>query len=140
MVNIEIAADIATFRIMGWHKLWALKSRIVVPVQDIVAVDGAEAIPRWSGWRIAGTWMPGVMTAGTFRTDGGWTFWDITQPHAALVLTLRGHWYSRLIIAVAQPDESRRLLTQAMQSSPASPTGRGAGAWSSSRRTTTNSS
>ncbi len=68
MVDIHIEDGLATFRIAGLHKLWAFKSRIVVPVDDIVAVEGAEAAPRWAGWRIAGTWMPGVITAGTFRT------------------------------------------------------------------------
>ena len=111
MVNIEIADGVATFRITGWHKLWAFKSRIVVPVQDIVAVEGSEAVPRWAGWRILGTWIPGMLTAGSFRKDGGWSFWDVSQPHAAIVLTLRGHWYSRLIVEVADPEAARRLVT-----------------------------
>ncbi len=140
MVSIDIEDGVATFRITGLHKLWALKSRIVVPVQDIVAVDGSETVPRSAGWRIAGTSMPGVITAGTFRKDGGWSFWDVAQPHAAIVLTLHGHWYSRLIIEVARPDEARRLLTQAMQDSHASPTGPVSGARRSSRRVATNPS
>jgi len=60
MVDIHIEDGLATFRIAGLHKLWALKSRIVVPVEDIVAVEGFEAVPRWAGWRIAGTWVPGI--------------------------------------------------------------------------------
>ena len=111
MVNIHIEDGVATFTIAGLHKLWALKSRIVVPVQNIVAVDGPEAAPRWAGWRVAGTWMPGLITAGTFRQDAQWTFWDVAQPHATIVVTLRGHWYSRLIIEVARPDDARQLLT-----------------------------
>ena len=77
MVDIHIEDGLATFRIAGLHKLWALKSRIVVPVEDIVAVEGFEAVPRWAGWRIAGTWMPDFLTAGSFRQDGRWTFWDV---------------------------------------------------------------
>ena len=138
MVNIDIENGVATFRITGLHKLWALKSRIVVPVQDIVAVEGPEAVSRWAGWRIAGTWLPGVLTAGTFRQDGGWTFWDVSQPHAAIVLTLRGHWYSRLIVEVAQPEDARRRLREAMEASPASPTGPAPGTWRRSGRTAAN--
>jgi hypothetical protein len=120
MVDIHIDDGIATFRIAGLHKLWALKSRIVVPVRDITAVEGAEAVPRWAGWRIAGTWMPGVISAGTFRQDGQWTFWDVGQRHAAIVVTLRGHWYSRLIVEVASPEDARHLLTQAVERNGAS--------------------
>ena len=121
MVDIHIDDGLATFRIAGLHKLWAMKSRVSVPVQDIVAVDGSEAVPRSAGWRIAGTWLPGVITAGTFRQDAEWSFWDVAQPHAAIVVTLRGHWYSRLIIEVARPDDARHLLTLAMARSHASP-------------------
>ena len=133
MVSINIEDGLATFRIAGLHKLWALKSRIVVPVQDIVSVDGAEAAPRWAGWRIAGTWMPGVITAGTFRKDAQWTFWDVTQWDAAIVVTLRGHWYSRLIVEVERPDDARHLLTRAMSGGHASPSGPGAAAHGMSR-------
>jgi hypothetical protein len=132
MVSIHIEDGLATFRIAGLHKLWALKSRIVVPVQDIAAVAGAEAAPRRPGWRIAGTWMPGLITAVTFRQDARWTFWDVAQPEAAIVVTLRGHWYSQLIIEVARPAEARELLTHAIACSHASPAGPATGAWSSS--------
>jgi hypothetical protein len=138
MVNIHIENGVVTFRIAGVHKLWALKSRIVVPVQDIVAVDGSEAAPRWAGWRIAGTWMPGLITAGTFRQDGQWTFWDVAHSPAAIVVTLRGHWYSRLIIEVARPDDARQLLVRAMEHSHASPSGPATGTRSSSPRAATN--
>jgi hypothetical protein len=122
MVSIHIEDGLATFRIAGLHKLWALKSRIVVPVRNIVAVEGAGAAPR-GGWRIAGTSMPGLITAGTFRQGGRWTFWDVAHSHAAIVVTLRGHWYSRLIIEVARPDEARKLLTRAMARNHAAPSG-----------------
>ena len=138
MVSIHIEDGVATFRIAGLHKLWALKSRIVVPVQDIVAVDGSEAAPRWAGWRVAGTWMPGLITAGTFREDAQWTFWDVAQSHAAIVVTLRGHWYSRLIIEVAHPDDARQLLSGRWRASHASPSGPATGARSSSPRAATN--
>jgi hypothetical protein len=131
MVNIHLDNGLATFRIVGLHKLWALKSRIVVPVQDIVAIGGSEDAPRWAGWRIAGTWMPGIITAGTFRQDGRWTFWDVAQRHAAIVVTLRGHWYSQLIIEVARPDDARELLTRAIARGHASPSGPVPDAWSS---------
>ena len=87
MVDIDVADGMVTFRVGGLHKLWALKSRLVVPVQAIAAVEGPEAVPRWAGWRIAGTAMPGLITAGTYRRDGAWTFWDVVQAHNAIVVT-----------------------------------------------------
>jgi hypothetical protein len=137
MVSIHIADGAATFRIDGLHKLWAFRSRIVVPVRDIVAVEGQEAVSRWPGWRVAGTWLPGALTAGTFRQNGQWTFWDVGQSSAAIVVTVRGHWYSRLIVEVAQPVESQQLLKQAMRDAHASPTDPASAAWSRARRAAT---
>jgi hypothetical protein len=134
MVDIHIEDGVATFRIAGLHKLWALKSRIVVPVQDIVAVEGPEAVSRWAGLRVAGTWVPSVITAGTFRQNGRWTFWDVGQSTAAIVVTVRGHWYSQLIVEVARPVEARQLLTQAMRDSQASPTGPASGTGAAGHR------
>jgi hypothetical protein len=121
VVDIDVDGGVVTFRVTGLHKLWALKSRIVVPVQDIVAVEGPDAIPRSAGWRVAGTAMPGVITAGTYRRDGAWTFWDVVQAHQAIVVTVRGRWYSRLVVEVANPDRARGLLTVAMASGRAQP-------------------
>ena len=115
MVNIDIVGDTVTFRVAGLHKLWALKSRVVVAARNIVAVEGAEAIPPgWAGWRLPGTSMPGVITAGTFWKRGGRTFWDVVQPANAIVVTLSGHWYSRLVVEVVSPDDARQLLAQAI--------------------------
>ena len=140
MVNIHIADGVATFRIAGLHKLWAFKSRIAVPVQDIVAVEGPEAVSRWAGLRVVGTWVPGILTAGTFRQDGRWTFWDVGQSSAAIVVTVRGHWYSQLIVEVPDPADARQRLTRAMRDGQASPNDSVAGGWSPSRRTATHPS
>ena len=116
MVNIDIVGDTVTFRVAGLHKLWALKSRVVVGARHIVAVEGAEAVPSgWAGWRLPGTWMPGVITAGSFWKRGGWTFWDVVHPANAIVVTLAGHWYSRLVVEVGNPEAARQMLAQAIQ-------------------------
>jgi hypothetical protein len=115
MVNIEIAGDQVTFHVAGLHKLWALKSRVRVPLADIQQVQGAEALPRgWTGWRMPGTQFPGVITAGSFRKDGAWTFWDVVQPANAVVVTLERHRYTQLVVEVDRPDDERRRLQRAV--------------------------
>ena len=72
-------------------------------------------MPRgWAGWRLPGTEFPGVITAGSFRKDGAWTFWDVVQPANALVVSLRDHRYSQLVVEVARPDDERQRLQRAL--------------------------
>jgi hypothetical protein len=115
MVNIEIAGDQVTFRVAGLHKLWALKSWVRVALGNIQQVQGPEALPRgWTGWRLPGTQFPGVITAGSFRKDGAWRFWDVVQPANTLVVTLKHHRYAQLVVEVARPDDERRRLQRAI--------------------------
>ena len=117
MVDIGITDDYVTFRVAGLHKLWALKSRVRVALRNIVEVQaGAEAVPSgWAGWRLPGTYLPGVITAGSYRKNGLWTFWDVVRPAKALVVTLKGHRYARLVVEVARPEEEVHRLKQAIE-------------------------
>ena len=115
MVDIAIVGDEVTFNVAGLHKLWALKSRVQVALRDIVQVEGAEAVPTgFAGWRLPGTEFPGVIRAGSFRKSGAWTFWDVVEPARALVVTLKNHPYTRLVVEVARPDEDRVRLERAL--------------------------
>jgi hypothetical protein len=117
VVDIEIDDGIVTFRVAGLHKVWTLKSTVRVMLRNIVDVRaGAAAVPAGSaGWRLPGTWLPGVITAGSFWKRGQWTFWDVMRPERALVVTLKDHRYARLVVEVARPEEELRRLRQAAE-------------------------
>ena len=115
MVDISITDEVVTFRIRGLHKLLALRSKIRVPLRSIVAVEPGEAATGAArGWRLFGSWIPGLITAGTFARDGQWWFWDVVRPTRALAITLTQHRYSRLIVEVADPGDALLRLRQAL--------------------------
>jgi hypothetical protein len=68
MVRISIQGDAAVFDVQGLHKLWAFKSRLKVPRAHItnVRADPDVATALWKGFRMPGTHLPGILTAGTF--------------------------------------------------------------------------
>ena len=115
MVDIDVVDRIVTFRVRGLHKIWALRRRIRVPFESIVAVELGEAAAHEArGWRLFGSWIPGLITAGTFARDGQWWFWDVVRPARALAITLTRHRYSRLIVEVADPGDALLRLRQAL--------------------------
>ena len=71
---------------------------------DIVTVEPGETAAReWAGWRLPGTWFPGLITAGSYLKKGQWSFWDVVNPARTIAVTTRGHRFSRLIVEVADP-------------------------------------
>ena len=104
MASIEIAPDSLIVHVEGADKLWALKSRLEVPLAHVVSVDlASEKIKAWQGFRLPATHIPGVIAAGTFRKDGETVFWDVHHPDRAVEIGLRDERYSRLVIEVEDP-------------------------------------
>lgn len=115
MARISINGTDLVVDIEGLDKLWALKSRLVVPLAN---VRGATADPGMvrqpKGIRAPGAYIPGVVTAGTFHRDGEVVFWDVHNADNAIVIELTGQRYARLVIEVADPRAAVELVENAI--------------------------
>lgn len=114
MAQVSIDGDNLVVEIEGMDKLWALKSRLVVPLGNVrgaTADPGAVKEPK--GLRAPGTHVPGVVVAGTFYEDGERVFWDVHDPADAVVIELADQRYARLIIGVADPRATVALIESA---------------------------
>jgi hypothetical protein len=105
MVTVTIEGRRIRFEVEGWDKLWALKSQLEIPLEHIdgVRVDPEPARGWWHGFRMPGTQIPGVLTAGTFYQSGGAVFYDVHDPERTIVLDLNHENYKRLVIEVEDP-------------------------------------
>ena len=105
MVSISVQDAIVVFEVEGLDKLWALKSRLEVPVERIRGVRADPEIARgwWKGLRLPGTHIPGLITAGTFYQSGRWVFWDVHDPAGTIVVDLADDRYDALVVEVADP-------------------------------------
>ena len=105
MVEITIQDGLAVFEVRGMDKLWALKSRLEIPLPHIRAVrhDPSVAHGWWKGLRLPGTHVPGVITAGTFYQHGKRVFWDVHRPERTIVVELHDEQYDALIVEVGDP-------------------------------------
>ena len=105
MAEVELAENTLIVHVRGMDRLWALKSRLEIPLTHVV---GAEVDPQVAqGWRkgirAPGTHVPGVITAGTFYQDGERVFWDVHDPERSVVIQLKDERYARLVIEVDDP-------------------------------------
>lgn len=114
MVNVRIEGDTVVFDVQGLHQLWAFKSRLDIPRSRVIgARHEPEAVRGWKGWRVPGTHVPGLITAGTFYLDGRRIFWDVRDPSNTVVVDLDDQEYNQLVIEVEDPAAVVEMLTGA---------------------------
>ena len=128
MTTVSVSDGNLTVEVEGWDKLWSLRSRLVIPIRHVIRVyaDSSIAENWWQGLRVAGTHLPGVITAGTFYHHGNWVFWDVHNPEKAVVVDLQDERYEKLIIEVPDPADTVARL-QATLGKPLAPSSGEAG-------------
>jgi hypothetical protein len=116
MVDISIEGDRAVFQVEGFDKLWALRSRLEIPLAHItgVEIDPEQAKGWWHGIRVLGTYVPGLLAAGTFYFHKELVFWDVRYPAKTIIVSLAHEHYRKLIIEVEDPETVASRLRAAI--------------------------
>lgn len=114
MVSIQKQDSNFIFEVIGMHKLWAFKSQLMIPIEHIAKVsqDNDYVKKCWKGWRMPGTSIPAIITAGTFYSDGNKSFWDVVDTEKCIIIDLTDESYNQLIIEVENPAEAIEILTK----------------------------
>jgi hypothetical protein len=117
VAQVEIADGSLVVSVTGVDKLLALKSRLEVPLEHVAGVELRPEVARtrWHGFRLPGTNIPGVVTAGSFYQSGEWVFWDVHDPDKTVAIQLRDEHYTRLVIQVDDPEVTAAALKSAMR-------------------------
>jgi hypothetical protein len=116
MVDISIQGDRIRLEVQGWDKLWALRSQLEFPLAHIRSVrkDPEPALGWWHGFRLAGTNLPGVLTAGMFYQHGGAVFYDVHDPERTIVFELEHEHFQQLVVEVKDPVAAVAQVNQAL--------------------------
>jgi hypothetical protein len=113
--EISISGDTLIVEIKGADRIWALKSRLEIPLSHVTGAGSAAAEARqWlHGLRLVGTEVPGVLSAGRFYSHAGWVFWDVHHAAKAIGIDLQDEHYSRLVVEADDPDDQIRRIREA---------------------------
>ncbi len=116
MVEISVVGDKAVFEVVGWDKLWSLRSRLEIPLVHIKGAhaDPAPAMGWFDGPKLIGTAIPHIFRAGTFYQQGDFVFWDVHHPEKTIVIELDHEHFAKLIIEVADPNAAVSLIENAI--------------------------
>ena len=116
MVQISTGGGALTIEVRGVHKLLALKSRLQFPLSSVTSVRlDPQFADRPLGWKAPGTYIPRIVTAGTFFHNKKRLFWDVSNPDNALVIELKGEKYQLLVVEVEKPGAVARQIQAAQE-------------------------
>lgn len=101
-------------RPVGLVRLWALSKGVNVPVTSVVDVGVSQRKDLHKGFKVPGTNLPGIMTAGTFRAHGEKALWMTGPAKEVLVIELHDETYRHLIVQVEDPHSAVEALRAAM--------------------------
>lgn len=101
-------------RPVGLVRLWSLSKGIDVPITAIVDVGVSPRKGLAKGWKLPGTHLPGVMTAGSFRSHGERNLWMVGHGKEVLVIELHSEDYRHVIVEVEDPHAAVEALRAAI--------------------------
>lgn len=115
MARVSIEGLDLVVEVEGMDKLWALKSRLTIPLANVRGATADPGIVREpKGIRGPGAHGPGVIVAGTFHSEGERVFWDVHDAAKAVVIQLADEKYARLVIEVDHPSSTVDLIEEAL--------------------------
>lgn len=113
MAKISILNKNLIINIQGTRKLWTLKNKLSIPLNNVTDVAADYEIwkntPRFGQKRI-GTDMYGLYFGGYFVQDGHKIFYDLRRNEGAIVISLKDEKFDKLIIGVENPDETVKFI------------------------------
>jgi len=113
MVTVTKKSDTFHFQVEGFHKIWALKNQLIISAENIVsAYQDVSELQGWKGWRMPGTHVPYLITAGTYYKNGDRIFWDVMDKENAIIIQLKEEKYQKIIIEVENPAAVLQLLQE----------------------------
>lgn len=113
MVKIKINDEMIEFEILDSHKIWTFQSSIKVKLSNIVNIYKKDEKYDWfPGWRVPGTNIPYLITAGTYFKNKEKHFWDVTNYKDVYVFELQNTEYKKLFLNIKNHNELEVLINQ----------------------------
>ncbi len=100
-MQLSIQNDRLQINLSFWERVWAFffNQTLEIPLQHIRRVTIDQPVSNWSDLRMPGTYLPGVIKAGTYYSDRGREFWYV-RDERFLTLELEDEFYKKIVLTV----------------------------------------
>ncbi|MDI9636411.1 hypothetical protein QM565_11685 [Geitlerinema splendidum] len=101
-MKLSIVNDTLKIHWEWYEQLWGfnLQNPFIIPFEHITDVQIDTPESTWKELRAPGTFLPGVIKAGTYYTPRGREFWYVTQDKNYLTLVLYEEAYKRIVLTL----------------------------------------
>lgn len=99
-MQIHLTTERLQIEFEWYERLWAVRIEptMDIPLAHISSVTIDEPSSNWAEIRSPGTFLPGVIKAGTYYTKQGKEFWYVTDDRNYLTLELHDEPYRRIVM------------------------------------------
>lgn len=103
-MNLSLVGDKLLIHLEWYEQLWAftLTKTFEIPLNHIARATTEEPQSSWQEIRAPGTFLPGVIKAGTYYTRTGRQFWYVTKDKNYLVLELQDEPFNKMVFTIEQ--------------------------------------
>lgn len=102
-MNIIITPTEVRIELSFWEKVWSLHGNFQIPRSNITSISTGNPKSSWFDLRVPGTFLPGLIKAGTFYTRRGREFWYVIHNHPRIyTIELTNMAYKRLVVGTSQ--------------------------------------
>jgi hypothetical protein len=100
-----------------WERIWAVyfNADLVIPLAHITQVSTQPPTSDWRDVRLPGTFVPGVIKAGTYYTPRGKEFWYVTRGDSYLTLELNNEFYQKIVLTLGESQRWAERIDQRRQ-------------------------
>lgn len=114
-MNLSIIDNKLLIELEWYEQLWAFNwdKMFEIPVERITSVTTDKPPSSWTEIRAPGTFLPGVIKAGTYYTPRGKEFWYVTRDKDYLVIELQNEPFKKIILTL---DQNQSWLERILES------------------------
>ena len=116
MPQMEVTDGELIVHLDKWERLFSLIHEVRVPLSKVVSArenigfDGLKL-----GWRLPGTHIPFILTAGTFISNGARQFVYRRRERQTVVIDLKENEWTRLIIGTTEASRETARINAAVR-------------------------
>ena len=109
-MKIIIDGDYLKIKFSVIERILGIHGSFKIPVPNVRRVTTQHPVQSLKEIRLPGTFLPGVIKAGTYLTDRGKEFWYTTRKKEYLTIELENEFYKRIILSVDSSDRLKEKI------------------------------
>lgn len=105
-MHLSLDNNILHVNLTFWEKVWAVQfnHKFEIPLEHIEQATTEKPLTHLTDVKLPGTWIPGLLRAGTYYAGQGREFWYAAHDKPCLTLKLKDEFYQTVVLTPNEPE------------------------------------